>query len=281
RPDLLNLQQRHLSRGQCGRCGQRRSAGIQTRSHEDTNAVPGPNLHRLHRRHEHLCERGRFQCMCAGPGPVVEYVHGNRCLRHFRIFSIPIPVLAAIHFPQQTEDLVDYLGAGADGDPVNRLPHLRSWLRGLAGRGWRDDRAAQLVEFAVSLPLLVVFVVGIFDFSSAFTLKQKLTNAARDAARVAAADPANDLAGSAGVPTSISDAYQVVDNYLLSENINDCGLAGTTPTQTGGTLQWVSPALSGCPGGTGLVLTIDRGFLTPQGSFRLVGTQVTLKYPYR
>lgn len=157
------------------------------------------------------------------------------------------------------------------------LPRLASAL----WRDCKDDRAAQIVEFALSMPLLVVFVVGIFDFSGALTLKQKLTNAARDAARVAAADPANDLAGSAGVPTSISDAYQVVDNYLLSENINDCGLAGTTPTQTGGTLQWVSPALSGCPGGTGLVLTIDRGFLTPQGSFRLVGTQVTLKYPYR
>jgi len=29
----------------------------------------------------------------------------------------------------------------------------------------RKDRAAQLVEFAVSLPLLVLFVVVIFDFS--------------------------------------------------------------------------------------------------------------------
>ena len=40
----------------------------------------------------------------------------------------------------------------------------------------------------------MLFVVGIFDFSNAVSLKQKLTNAAREAARVAAADPANDLA---------------------------------------------------------------------------------------
>ena len=57
-------------------------------------------------------------------------------------------------------------------------------------RGWSDESAAQIVEFAVSLPLLIFFVVGIFDFSNAVTLKQRLTNAARETARVAAADPA-------------------------------------------------------------------------------------------
>ena len=56
-----------------------------------------------------------------------------------------------------------------------------------------ESGGAQLVEFAVALPLLVVFVVGIFDFSGAFTLKQKLTNVARDTARAAAAAPSNDV----------------------------------------------------------------------------------------
>ncbi|MFZ0759119.1 MAG: TadE family protein, partial [Candidatus Sulfotelmatobacter sp.] len=77
------------------------------------------------------------------------------------------------------------------------LRTLESSLRAavVLWRGTTDDRAAQIVEFALSLPLLVVFVVGIFDFSGALTLKQKLTNAAREGARVAAADPANDLGG--------------------------------------------------------------------------------------
>src|ERR1700685_848091 len=86
----------------------------------------------------------------------------------------------------------------------------------------RDDRAAQIVELALSLPLLMLFVVGIFDFSGALSLKQKLTNAARDGARVAAADVANDL-GSSGVPVSVNNAFQVVDAYLKAEKINDCG----------------------------------------------------------
>jgi Flp pilus assembly protein TadG len=145
-----------------------------------------------------------------------------------------------------------------------------------------DDCGSQVVELALSLPLLVLFVVGIFDFSGALALKQKLTNAAREGARVAAADPANDLGNTSGLPVSVSDAYQVVDNYLLSEKINDCGLQGTTPTPTG--LTWTSPTLTGCPNSSGLVLTINRGCLTPESggppTVNVVNTCVTITYPY-
>src|ERR1700734_3307523 len=98
-----------------------------------------------------------------------------------------------------------------------RILHLASRrltaLWGIAG----GSLGSQIAEFAISLPLLVLFVMGIFDFSGALTLKQKLTNAAREGARVAAADPASDMYAS--VPVAVSDAFQVVDNYLLSEKI--------------------------------------------------------------
>src|ERR1700729_484990 len=107
----------------------------------------------------------------------------------------------------------------------SNLSRALATLRGVFGRSiFTNEQASQIAEFAVSLPLLVVMVVGIFDFSGAFALKQKVANAAREGARAAAADPANDLSGAAsGVPVSVSDAYQVVDNYLQSEKINDCG----------------------------------------------------------
>jgi Flp pilus assembly protein TadG len=146
---------------------------------------------------------------------------------------------------------------------------------------WGDERAAQILEFALSLPLLMVFVVGIFDFSGALSLKQKLTNAAREAARVAAADPANDLNNA--TPVSVSDAFQVVVNYLKSENVNDCGLSrNMTPTSSG--LVWTSAALTGCPGRTGLTLTVNRGCITTQTingtTTDIVNTCVTIQYPY-
>jgi Flp pilus assembly protein TadG len=151
---------------------------------------------------------------------------------------------------------------------------------------WRDfscDSGTQIAEFALSLPLLVLFVVGIFDFSGAITLKQKLTNAAREGARVAAADPASDLSNSgkgAAVPVSVVDAYYVVDNYLLAEKINDCGLSGsTTPTVSALTWTYTSNG-SGCPG-AGITLTINRGCITQLNGTDFVNTCVTIQYPYK
>jgi hypothetical protein len=150
-----------------------------------------------------------------------------------------------------------------------------------SSRGWADDCASQVVELALSLPVLVLFVVGIFDFSGALTLKQKLTNAAREGARVAAADPASDMYAS--VPVAVSDAYQVADNYLLSEKINDCGLSegGTPPTPTQTALTWTYTSTgSGCPG-SGITLTINRGYSTPINGIYLIGTYVTISYAYK
>jgi Flp pilus assembly protein TadG len=169
---------------------------------------------------------------------------------------------------------------------------LRGCRDGLARLG-RAERGAQLVEFAVSLPLLVLFVVGIFDFSGAFTLKQKLTNIARDAARVAASDPANDLQSySTNAPASVRDAFQDIDNYLIANNLNDCaaGLTGSIG------LTWSYKGTTNCPPG-GIVITINRGYYFPStgailpsancapqnpgAQTAIVGTCVSIQYAYQ
>lgn len=168
--------------------------------------------------------------------------------------------------------------------------------------GWLDshmqwlrcERAAQIVEFAVALPLLVVFVVGIFDFSSAFTLKQRLTNIARDAARAAAADPVNDLLQpSTALPQSVKDAFYTVDNDLLASKLNDCG---ATASGSPSGLTWTFTANgNGCPP-VGLTITINRGYYfpptgagqpsvtcaaqAPNGQTTLIGTCVSIQYFY-
>jgi Flp pilus assembly protein TadG len=164
---------------------------------------------------------------------------------------------------------------------------------GFLSRLYAPDRAAQVAEFALSLPLLILFVVGIYDFSGAIALKQKLTNAAREAARVAAADPSNDL--SAAVPVSVEDAEQVIDDYLFSEQLNDCGLNGATPVISSSVI-WTFTA-NGCSPAPSLTLTVNRGYYMSPGagtsapgsscaSGALAGTQavvatcVTIQYPY-
>jgi Flp pilus assembly protein TadG len=160
----------------------------------------------------------------------------------------------------------------------------------------RRDCGSQLVEFAVTLPLLVVFVVGIFDFSGAFTLKQKLTNVARDAARVAAAAPANDVpSSSTTLPASVADAYQLIANYFTANQLNNCGLTASSVTNAGTTWNFSSSG-SGCPG-TGLTIVINRGYYFPEnstsvaptvtcasqtvGSQTVIATCVSIQYAYQ
>lgn len=161
---------------------------------------------------------------------------------------------------------------------------------------WQSEDAAQLAEFAITLPLLVVFVVGIFDFSGAFTLKQKLTNIARDAARAAAADPATDLNNA--LPYSVNEAFYVFDNYLLANNIDDCGIKSTPPASIGN-LTWQVSVTSSASSPCGITFTINRGYYFPIGApsprpglscsplkpaaevTQVVSTCVSIRYSYK
>src|ERR1700679_3537679 len=98
----------------------------------------------------------------------------------------------------------------------NRLALLLRSLRSPL----RNTDAAALIEFAVALPLLVVMVVGIFDFGGAFNLKQELNNAVREGATFGASQPTNDLTN-AGTPGSVDAARYIVASYLLAARLND------------------------------------------------------------
>ncbi|MBV9574657.1 MAG: pilus assembly protein [Acidobacteriales bacterium] len=154
-----------------------------------------------------------------------------------------------------------------------------------------EDSGAQIAEFAVSLPLLAVLVVGIFDFGSAFTLKQKLGIVAGEAARVAANQPTSDLtnpaSGSCNAPASICAVRDAAESTLVSAKVNDCGLAGAAAASAG-TLAWSFTASSGCPGS--LQLKIERGLTytvnlpsppMPSATETVEATKITIDYPYK
>jgi len=147
--------------------------------------------------------------------------------------------------------------------------------------------AAQIAEFAISVPLLVVFAVSIYDFGNAFGIKYKLVDAVREGARFAANTPTRDLTNpsAGGAPASVAVVPKIVGNYLTSAGLTDCGLAAATMATAQGALAW-SYSVSGCSGP--LTLTINRGAtfttsattLYPQGQ-TVEATQVTLSYPYQ
>jgi Flp pilus assembly protein TadG len=80
--------------------------------------------------------------------------------------------------------------------------------------GWRSERGAELIEFAVVMPILIFIIAGIFEFGMMFRALEAITNAAREGARVGVLPGYNP-----------PDVQTRVDAYL-----NAAGLTGTHTT---------------------------------------------------
>jgi len=148
----------------------------------------------------------------------------------------------------------------------------------------KDDRGAALLEFAISLPLLVVFVVGIYDFSGAFNQKQKIEQAAQEGAIIAGAQPMSDIQSIPGSnPDSLQAVATAVFNSLTGSGVlanGACVPPGAASGPAG--LTWTY-TISGCNSAhpnDKLVITINRGWVTGSGSPMAVGTVVTVQYTY-
>ena len=154
---------------------------------------------------------------------------------------------------------------------------VRLWRR-CKFKAYARTEGSQIAEFAISLPLLAVIVIGITDFGSAFNLKYKLSNAVREGLRFASTQTASDLSNP--TPLSIAAIHDVVDNYLVGAHVNDCGLSTTSPTNAG--LIWTYSANAGCPGNGTLTLTINRGdtFQTTTPA-TVETTRIRISYPYQ
>lgn len=160
------------------------------------------------------------------------------------------------------------------------------FVKALWGRLSGDEGVA-IFEFAATLPLLLVIAVIIFDLGGAFNLKQKLGNAALEAARYGSKLPTNDLPdpASAPAPNSVNAVRDFVVSYLKAARINDCGLASANAGNSITNLVWKYQA--SCPGGGTLSLTIDRGNnpgapTAPNGTGQtyVLSTDVKIQYPY-
>ncbi len=143
-----------------------------------------------------------------------------------------------------------------------------------ARRGkWPGGRGAELVEFALVLPLILLLLVGIFDFGSFFALRQKMTNAAREGARIVVSTPLSDMSCSTTTPCSIVAAASAVVQYMDNAGASLSCIQPASPTTSAG-LMWTYS----CANGASLV--INRGYSFPvPGPAVAPATQVTLVYP--
>jgi uncharacterized protein (UPF0333 family) len=154
----------------------------------------------------------------------------------------------------------------------------------------KDEQGASLLEFAIVVPLLVVFVVGIYDFSLAFNQRQKIVQAAQEGAIIAGAQPTNDIEQTAAKQDSLVPVVTAIFNSLTAggilpnANSGTCKMPPPTPIAAAPppfTWQYTISGCSAAPytGSDDLVITINRGWSTGTGPVSL-GTSVTVVYPY-
>jgi Flp pilus assembly protein TadG len=93
-------------------------------------------------------------------------------------------------------------------------------------RRWRCDLGAEFVEFALAFPLLMLVLMGIFDFGLMFQQYEVLTNAAREGARIAVLPGYSEADVDARVQAYINASFLsmggsvTVDSPLVTSNVS-------------------------------------------------------------
>lgn len=102
-------------------------------------------------------------------------------------------------------------------------------------RKLKSERGAELIEFALVLPVLLLIVLGIVDFGFLFQRMQVMTNAAREGARMAVlAGYANtdveararNFVQTGGVPTTATNPAVEVTNVTITTGAGGPTMAG-------------------------------------------------------
>ena len=79
----------------------------------------------------------------------------------------------------------------------------------------RNERGAALIEAAITIPIILLIAVGIFEFGRAYQTWQVLTNAAREGARQAILIDKTD-----------ADVQATVQNYMKAGGLPKYATAG-------------------------------------------------------
>ena len=105
----------------------------------------------------------------------------------------------------------------------------------------RGERGAALVEAAVTIPLLLLIAVAIFDFGRAYQTWQVLTNAAREGARYSVTPGA-----------TVAQTQTIVRDYMRNGALPAADVAAAT-------------------------VGVNQGVMLPSGS----ASQITISYPFQ
>lgn len=159
---------------------------------------------------------------------------------------------------------------------VGRVKPLRSGLGETCG--------AQLVEFALALPFLLVVAMGVIDFAHAYNTKHIMVNAARGAARIMASTPLSNsscpsgwkiTSPGSGVPCAVQTAADSVKSYLTAAGLNTAACLNASSATFSSPMTWTYSCNS-------VTLVINKAYVVSGGAngYSIPSTRVILSYPY-
>jgi Flp pilus assembly protein TadG len=147
---------------------------------------------------------------------------------------------------------------------------------------FRSTEGAELFEFAMALPLLLVLAVGIIDFARAYNTKHITSNAAREAARLISSTPLSDSncptawtinSPGSGTPCAVTATAKTVSNYLTAAGLSQGACLNTSSATFAPVLTWTYSC-------NNVTLVIYKAYQTPNPTAPILSTKVTLSYPY-
>jgi Flp pilus assembly protein TadG len=92
-------------------------------------------------------------------------------------------------------------------------------MHGMIKKKWGDQRGVAAIEFALVLPILLILVFGIIEFSTILYDKAMITNASREGARLGIVyryDPETDSSGHPTTQDIIDRVNIYLQNHLIS-----------------------------------------------------------------
>jgi Flp pilus assembly protein TadG len=157
--------------------------------------------------------------------------------------------------------------------PMNHLRQLIS-----------DVRGAEIAEAAAVLPLMFLFLLGIFWFGQAFSIYGAITRAAQDGARAGALPYCATCNGTNTTAAYDANAVAAVQNDLIASKLNPSLAQYPSPR----------PSAFSCTGGGSVPCSSTASTnvcvqapiqlpRTPSGASptKLCGVSVSLRYPFR
>jgi TadE-like protein len=148
-----------------------------------------------------------------------------------------------------------------------------AWIRKFT----RDDRASEIAEAALVLPIAFMVLLGIYWFGRAFDIYATINHAAREAARAGVAQTCGSCSpGNTSQLTTLGPT--IITNALQSSGIDPSQIQPYTPA----TLQACGGGASGCNPATDQVSFCTNVQLTANPPNPPVcGVAVTFEYPYQ